>query len=237
MQDWDSCSTADVLLESALSLQNNDLNYSNTVSVSSSSFSSSPNIVISFQPSNMIFICTSGNICFSFDGETTAGIMSQSSSLNTLYFGQNSQQNIWLSGTGTFLIYAYQNTNNILAMFNKNGSSDLNYFKQTNVSAISFNINADIVIPFNTSNLIFVCTAGNVNFSFDGYTLNGIMSSLAPLNTLYFGGKTQSSIWLSGSGTFLMYPYAPAPGATLTANEFFVINSTKPYGISVIMGA
>ena len=83
--------------------------------------------------------------------------------------------------------------------------------------------------------MIFACTSGNISFSFDGSTTHGIMTNLAPLNNLYFNGKTQNSIWLSGSGTFLVYAYAPQ-NVGATANELFIINSIKPFGISAVIG-
>jgi hypothetical protein len=93
----------------------------------------------------------------------------------------------------------------------KNYGKDHSFFQIVNVTAGSFNSQPDVLITCgNPMNLLMFCTAssGNVYFSFNGNITHGIMTSLAPLNAMFFPNRGQNKIWFYGNGTIHVQAYS-----------------------------
>lgn len=80
--------------------------------------------------------------------------------------------------------------------------TDFNFYKQLVVTNGSFNITPDCFMGFRGSRrMLFVCTAGTVEYSFNGNTLHGAMSASLASSQLNFGPRMQDKIWFRGNGT------------------------------------
>ena len=87
---------------------------------------------------------------------------------------------------------------------------DYNFYKEVVVASGSFPaVTApQVIINFRGGNkLIFVCTAGSVEYSFDGSTLHGAMSTAGNDAILNFGLREGKTIYFRGAGTVRVHAY------------------------------
>jgi hypothetical protein len=87
-----------------------DYNFFKILTVTAGSFPTQPDVIItSPNPMNLIMMCTSstGNVSYSFNGNTTHGQMNATAPLNYFVFDYRNVDKIWFSGTGTIHVHAY----------------------------------------------------------------------------------------------------------------------------------
>lgn len=87
---------------------------------------------------------------------------------------------------------------------------DFNFFKEVVVSGVSdFPDQAQAFMKFRgTRRMIFVCTAGSVEYSFNGNTLHGKMDSSLPQSAqLDFGTRMEDKVWVRGTGTLEVHAW------------------------------
>ena len=82
---------------------------------------------------------------------------------------------------------------------------DKNFFTNltpTASGAGTFNTNCDVVITFPTQTVTFMCTGTNaaVQYSFNGNTIHGDMSTAGPNNVLIFENRPICKIWFTTVG-------------------------------------
>lgn len=86
--------------------------------------------------------------------------------------------------------------------------TDFNFYQQAVVTSPSFQTNPDMQIAYRGQRrVIFICTAGYVEASFNGNTLHCRMDSSLASNQLNFGVRHIGKIWLRGSGTIQVHAY------------------------------
>jgi hypothetical protein len=81
---------------------------------------------------------------------------------------------------------------------------DFNYFNKLSVNITDgyFPTNCQILIPFSTYTVTFQLESGGpLEYSFNGITVHGDMTSTLPSNNLVFENRVISKIWFRGSGT------------------------------------
>lgn len=86
-------------------------NYYKEVVSASGSFPAvgSPQVIINFRGVNsLILVCTSGSVEYSFDGINVHGAMSSTGNDKLLDFGPRVGKTIYVRGTGTVRVHAYQ---------------------------------------------------------------------------------------------------------------------------------
>lgn len=78
---------------------------------------------------------------------------------------------------------------------------DFNFFQKVTVTSGTFTSNCDIIIPFSTYTITFQLESGGpVEYSFNGNTLHGDMTSGKASANLVFENRVASKIWFRGSG-------------------------------------
>ena len=78
---------------------------------------------------------------------------------------------------------------------------DFNFFKKMLISSVTFGTNCDVIIPFSSYSVIFHLEGlGNVQYSFNGYTIHGDMIDGYASETMTFTNRTISKIWFKGDG-------------------------------------
>jgi len=85
-----------------------------------------------------------------------------------------------------------------------NYGKDFNYFNKLSVNIADgyFPAECQILIPFSTYTVTFDLESGGpVEYSFNGITLHGDMTSGLPSASLVFENRVISKIWFRGSGT------------------------------------
>ena len=87
-----------------------DFNFYQEITVSGvTEFPTEPQAVMGFRGQRRIlFVCTSGSVEFSFNQGILHGAMNASNASNQLNFGPRQQDKIWIRGTGTIQIHAWQ---------------------------------------------------------------------------------------------------------------------------------
>lgn len=86
-----------------------DFNHYQEVAVSEGSFPDDPQVIIRFRGSQrLMFVCTTGTISYSFNGNTVHGVMTNTAPQNFFNFGPRDNKKIWFSGTGTVRVHAWQ---------------------------------------------------------------------------------------------------------------------------------
>ena len=98
--------------QSGLSTKNygKDHSFFQIVTVTAAQFNSQPDSLITCgNPMNLFLFCTaaSGNVYFSFNGNTTHGIMTATTPLNAFSFPDRGMNKIWFYGNGTIHVHAY----------------------------------------------------------------------------------------------------------------------------------
>ena len=85
---------------------------------------------------------------------------------------------------------------------------DFNHYQQEVLASASFPEDAQVIIRFRgPQKLIFVCTAGSVEYSFNGNTVHGVVTTSSPDDKLDFGFRPGKKIWLRGTGTIRIHAY------------------------------
>ena len=87
-----------------------DYNFFKILTITAGSFQQQPDVIITCpNPMNLILICSAstGNVSYSFNGNTTHGQMNSTAPLNYFVFDYRAQDKIWFSGTGTIHVHAY----------------------------------------------------------------------------------------------------------------------------------
>lgn len=87
-----------------------DFNYFAEISVSgTSSFPAVAQAFSKFRGARrMLFVCTSGSVTYSFNGNTVHGKMDSSDASNKLNFGPRQEDKVWFYGTGTVQVHMWQ---------------------------------------------------------------------------------------------------------------------------------
>jgi hypothetical protein len=92
---------------------------------------------------------------------------------------------------------------------------DRNFFQKITVTAVSFGSNSvdgyqpDMVITFPTQTVTFFLESGGpVQYSFNGTTVHGDMTSGQASATLTFENRVISKIWFKGSGVVRVEAWA-----------------------------
>ena len=80
---------------------------------------------------------------------------------------------------------------------------DFNYFKEITISGLTdFPSVAQAFAKFRGARrMMFVCTDGAVEYSFNGNTLHGSMDTTKASAILNFGTRMEDKIWFRGTGT------------------------------------
>lgn len=91
-------------------------------------------------------------------------------------------------------------TANGIGMGPINYGFDHNFFQKITVSNGSFNTNADLFIPFVTYTVTFQLESGGpIQYSFNGTTIHGDMTSNKSSATLTFENRVIGKIWFQGT--------------------------------------
>lgn len=88
-----------------------DFNHYQEVTVSGvSDYPDNAQVIIRFRGAQrLIFVCTSGtDVEYSFNGNTTHGVMSDTAPEDIFNFGPRDNKKIWFKGTGTIRVHAWQ---------------------------------------------------------------------------------------------------------------------------------
>lgn len=86
---------------------------------------------------------------------------------------------------------------------------DFNFFNKITVSAGSFSANCDLLITFPTYTVTFSLESGtSVEYSFNGNTLHGDMTSGKTSASLTFENRVISKIWFRGTGVVRVEAWA-----------------------------
>jgi hypothetical protein len=86
-----------------------DFNFFAEISVSGDGyFTEEPQAFIKFRgPRRMLFVCRSGDIYYSFNGNTVHGRMISGEPSEKLFFDVRGEDKIWVRGSGTIQIHAW----------------------------------------------------------------------------------------------------------------------------------
>jgi hypothetical protein len=87
--------------------------------------------------------------------------------------------------------------------------TDFNHYEEVTVSGASeFPDDAQVEIRFRgPQRLMFICTSGSPEYSFNGNTVHGVMSTSAPQNFFNFGPRDNKKIWFKGTGTVRVHAW------------------------------
>lgn len=82
------------------------------------------------------------------------------------------------------------------------GKTDYNFFNKVTVTASNFDgYNSDITIPFSTHGVTFFLESGSsVQYSFNGTTVHGDMTSGLASAALTFLNRPVCRVWFKGTG-------------------------------------
>ena len=93
----------------------------------------------------------------------------------------------------------------------QNIGKDFNYYKEVTVTGVAdFTEECQAFSKFRGARrMLFVCTAGSVEYSFNGNTVHGAMdSALAQSAQLNFGPRQEDKVWVRGTGTVQIHMWA-----------------------------
>lgn len=87
--------------------------------------------------------------------------------------------------------------------------ADFNFYEEVTVSAVAdFPEEPQVFMKFRGNRrMLFVCTSGSVEYSFNGNTLHGVTDSATASNQLNFGPRMQDKIWFRGTGTVQVHAW------------------------------
>jgi hypothetical protein len=86
---------------------------------------------------------------------------------------------------------------------------DFNFYQEITVAGVAaFTEEPDAFIKFRgPRRMIFICTAGEVEYSFNGNTLHGKVVSGEPSEKLEFDARMEDKIWVRGTGTIQIHAW------------------------------
>jgi hypothetical protein len=86
---------------------------------------------------------------------------------------------------------------------------DFNFYTEITVSGqATFNTEPDAFIKFRgPRRMIFICTSGDVDYSFNGDTMHGKVVSGQPSEKLEFDARMEDKIWVKGTGTIQIHAW------------------------------
>ncbi len=88
-----------------------DFNYYEEISVAITDgyFPSIPQAIVRFRGGgDLMFVCKSGSLTYSFNGYTTHGAIDSAGPDDLLYFTNRPNKKIWFKGTGTVRVHAWR---------------------------------------------------------------------------------------------------------------------------------
>ena len=87
--------------------------------------------------------------------------------------------------------------------------TDFNHYQSVAFTNADYEAVPQVLIRFKgPQRLMFICTAGtDIEYSFNGITTHGVMSSSAPQNYFNFGPRDNKKIWFKGTGTVRVHAW------------------------------
>lgn len=91
---------------------------------------------------------------------------------------------------------------------------DRNFFQKITVASGTFGGSSvdgyqpDMIITFSTYTVTFILESGSIEYSFNGNTVHGDMTSSTPSASLTFQNRVISKIWFRGTGTVRVEAWA-----------------------------
>ena len=86
---------------------------------------------------------------------------------------------------------------------------DFNFYQEVVVAGVAaFTNDPDVLMGMRgPRRMIFVCPAGDVEYSFNGNTVHGRMVSGEPSEKLNFDVRMEDKIWVRGTGTLQVHAW------------------------------
>lgn len=85
---------------------------------------------------------------------------------------------------------------------------DFNFYQEEAVAVADFPTEPQIFMKMRgPRRMIFICTTGSVEYSFNGNTLHGVTTSGEPSEKLEFDVRGEDKIWLRGTGTIQVHAW------------------------------
>ena len=87
---------------------------------------------------------------------------------------------------------------------------DYNHYQEETLASATFPEACQVLIRFRgPQKLVFICTSGFVEYSFNGNTLHGRVQASTADSKINFGLRPGKKIWLRGTGTIRIHAYNP----------------------------